>query len=159
MQMTNHLFWMVHIINICIRRYSRLLFKLFWFENKQFQNKNHTDWLKNILKVGIKTVFIKSTNGQNFTISSLLPCIGKKNLLQVERVVIAIFKIFFFFAAPEWKLWESSTVHDCLWVMVLRWSLRRIDLLFNLWFYQKQIRSYYETRIFVDTMLTINKQK
>lgn len=95
--MTNHLFWMVHIINICIRRYSRLLFKLFWFENKQFQNKNHTDWLKNILKVGIKTVFIKSTNGQNFTISSLLPCIGKKNLLQVERVVIAIFKIFFFF--------------------------------------------------------------
>lgn len=97
MQMTNHLFWMVHIINICIRRYSRLLFKLFWFENKQFQNKNHTDWLKNILKVGMKTVFIKSTNGQNFTISSLLPCIGKKNLLQVERVVIAIFKIFFFF--------------------------------------------------------------
>lgn len=87
--MTNHLFWMVHIINICIRRYSRLLFK-------QFQNKNHTDWLKNILKVGMKTVFIKSTNGQNFTISSLLPCIGKKNLLQVERVVIAIFKIFFF---------------------------------------------------------------
>lgn len=88
--MTNHLFWMVHIINICIRRYSRLLFK-------QFQNKNHTDWLKNILKVGMKTVFIKSTNGQNFTISSLLPCIGKKNLLQVERVVIAIFKIIFFF--------------------------------------------------------------
>lgn len=117
MQMTNHLFWMVHIINICICRYSKLLFKLFWFENKQFQNKNHTDWLKNILKVGMKTVFIKSTNGQNFTISSLLPCIGKKNLLQVERVVIAIFKIFFliFFCCSRIKV---MGIIDCAWLFM-----------------------------------------